>query len=84
MRSRKQMSLKQMELNAKALCFDWNNKYPVGTLVSFEEVIGHGETHRSRTRTPATIMCCEAVVWIEVQGSCVSLEHCTAVEDEVA
>lgn len=81
MRARKQMSLKQMETQAKAACFDWNNKHPVGTMVSFEEVVGRGETHRSMTRSPASVMSCEAVIWIEAQSSCVSLDHCTVVED---
>lgn len=73
------MTIRQQEAHAKKRIADWNARHPVGTLVSFEEVIGRGETHRSKTRSEATIMCCQAVIWIEAQGSCVSLDHCTVV-----
>lgn len=57
----------------------WNANHPVGTTVSFEEVIGRGETHRCKTRSEAKLMCGQAVVWIEAQSSCVSLDHCTVI-----
>lgn len=79
----KRMTLRQQEAHAKKQIEAWNGVNPVGTLVSFEEVVGRGETHRSKTRSAAVLMSCEAVVWIEAQGSCVSLEHCTVVADEV-
>lgn len=80
MPARKRMSLRQQEAHANDQVAAWNAKHPVGTVVSFEEVIGRGETHRSKTRSEAVVMCCEAVVWIEAQGSCVSLDHCTAID----
>lgn len=81
---RKQMSLKQMEANAKAACFDWNNKYPAGATVSYESVLGRGETHRCKTNGKAFVSSCEAVIFIEDVSGYVSLEHCTALADEVA
>lgn len=79
---RKQMSLKQMETHAKALCFDWNNKYPDGATVSYESVLGRGETHRCVTNGKAFVSSCEAVIYIESVSGYVSLEHCTVVADE--
>lgn len=78
--STKPMTLRQHEIHAKNQVDQWNSTHNVGTLVIFEEVIGRGETHRSKTRSEASLMCGEAVVWIEAQGSCVSLDHCTAIE----
>jgi hypothetical protein len=73
------MSLKQMEAQAKAQCFDWNEKHPNGTMVSYESVMGSGETHRCRTNGKAFVSSCEAVIFIERVSGYVSLEHCTAV-----
>ncbi|WP_257605410.1 hypothetical protein [Pseudomonas sp. UMAB-40] len=81
---RKQMSLKQMEIQAKALCFDSNAKYPAGTVVSYESIIGRGETHRTKTKGAAFVSSCEAVIYVEAVSGYVSVEHCTAVADEVA
>lgn len=78
---RKQMSLKQMETQAKAACFDWNNKYPDGATVSYESVLGRGETHRCKTNGKAFVSSCEAVIFIEGVSGYVSLEHCTAVAE---
>ncbi len=77
MRARKQMSMKQMETMAKAACHDWNEKYPKGTMVSFESIIGQGETHRGRTCGEAMVQSCEAVVFLEGKSGFVSIEHCT-------
>lgn len=79
---RKQMSLKQMETQAKANCFDWNGKHQAGTTVSYEAVLGRGETHRTKTSGEAFVSSCEAVIFIEAVSGYVSLEHCTAVADE--
>lgn len=81
---RKQISLKQMEINAKAQCFDWNGKHPAGTLVSYESIIGRGETRRAKTSGEAFVSSCEAVIYIEGVSGYVSIEHCTAVAEEVA
>lgn len=77
----KQMSLKQMEVAAKAACFDWNNKHPDGAVVSYESVLGRGETHRAKTNGAAFVSSCEAVIFIEGVSGYVSLEHCTAVAE---
>jgi hypothetical protein len=78
------MSLKQMEIQAKARCFDWNAKHPEGTLVSYEAVLGRGETHRTKTNGAAFVSSCEAVVFVEAVSGYVSLEHCTAVVEAMA
>ena len=74
-----QLSSEQREKLEREKVEVWNANHPAGTLISFEEVIGQGETHRSRTRSDASMMCGQAVVWIEAQSSCVSLDHCTVV-----
>lgn len=79
MPARKQMSLKQMEVQAKAQCFDWNAKYPKGTTVSYEALKGRGETHRTKTSGEAFVSSCEAVIFIEAVSGYVSIEHCTPV-----
>lgn len=80
---RKQMSLKEMETRAKAACHEWNEKYPDGVLVSFEEIIGRGETHRGHAGK-AMVQSCEAVVFIQGKAGFVSLEHCTPIEEQAA
>jgi len=80
---RKQMSLKQQETLAKAACHAWNEKYPDGVVVSFEEIIGRGETHRGKA-SQAMVQSCEAVVFIQGKSGFVSLEHCTPIEDPAA
>lgn len=76
----KPLSISQQRAKAKRAVASWNRKNPIGTEVSFEEFLGGGETHRSKTRTAATLMSHEAVVWIEAQGSCVLLTHCTVIK----
>ena len=68
-----------MEIEAKARCFDWNEKYPNGALVSFESVLGRGESCRCNTNGAAFVSSCEAVIFIEGVSGYVSLEHCTVV-----
>ncbi len=82
MAARKQMSLKQMEVQAKAACFDWNAKYPDGTLVSYESIVGRGETKRVQTAGEAFVSSCEAVVFVSGISGYVSLDHCTAIQEE--
>lgn len=61
-------------------CDKWNAKHPVGTLVSYEEIVGEGATHRGKTYSEAQVLSGHsAVVWIEGKSGCVCLEHCTAV-----
>jgi hypothetical protein len=81
MPARKQMSLKQMEVEAKAKCFDWNAKHQEGTTVSYESVLGRGETLRTKTNGEAFVSSCEAVIFIEGVSGYVSLDHCTAVSE---
>lgn len=58
----------------------WNAKHKVGTLVSFEEIVGDGETHRAATRAEATVLGGHtAVIFLEGKGGLVDLGHCKAV-----
>lgn len=82
MPARKQMSLKQMEIHAKALCFDWNEKYPEGTTVDYESTRGSGVTLRAETKGEAFVSSCEAVIFISGVSGYVSVEHCKAVESD--
>lgn len=83
MPARKQMSLKQMETIAKAKVYDWNERHPNGAFVSYESIIGQGETHRGWARGGAMVQSCEAVIFIEGYSGFVSLEHCTVLDAEV-
>jgi hypothetical protein len=58
----------------------WNAKHPAGTLVSYESIIGCGETHRGATKGDAFV--CNGhstVIFLEGKSGFVDLEHCTAV-----
>lgn len=79
---KKHLTLRQRESQQKALLESWNATNPIGTLVSFEELIGEGETHRGRSYSEAQLMCGTAVVWLEGKSGCVCLDHCTAVAAE--
>lgn len=67
-------------------CDEWNAAHDVGTVVSFEEIIGEGETHRAPSASEAQVLSGHtAVIWLEEKRGCVCLDHCTAVvESEVA
>jgi hypothetical protein len=68
----------------QAQCDAWNAKHPVGTLVSFENIKGEGETHRGKSSSEAQVMSGHsAVIWLENKSGCVHLDHCTAVAEEV-
>ena len=58
----------------------WNASNPIGTMVSYQEIIGDGETHRGVSISEAQILSGHsAVIWMEGKRGCVCLEHCTAV-----
>lgn len=71
------MSLREQETHAKAQCYDWNQKHTGETLVSYEELLGRGETHRAVTNGQAFVMSCQAVIFVEGISGAVSLDHCT-------
>ncbi|NAQ13485.1 hypothetical protein PscP89CL_04250 [Pseudomonas syringae] len=59
---------------------NWNAKHPVGTLVSFENIIGRGETHRGASSGEAYVVGGHtAVIFLEGKSGFVDLEHCKAV-----
>ncbi|MGE8046019.1 hypothetical protein ACQKO6_17685 [Pseudomonas monteilii] len=61
-------------------CDQWNAANPPGTLVSFEEILGDGETFRGRTSSEAQVTGGHtAIVFLEGKRGFVDLEHCTPV-----
>lgn len=61
-------------------CDAWNKKNPVGTMVSYEEIVGYGETHRGASNSEAQVLSGHsAVIWIDGKSGCVCLEHCKPV-----
>lgn len=59
---------------------NWNAKHPVGTLVSFEEIVGRGETHRGATKSEASVFGSHtAITFLEGKSGFVDLGHCKAV-----
>lgn len=59
---------------------NWNAKHPVGTVVSFEEFIGDGETHRGASTCDAWLFGGHtAAIFLEGKSGFVDLEHCKAV-----
>lgn len=80
MPARKKMNLRQQEAHATNLVAQWNQKYPHGALVSYEDILGEGESVRCNTRGQAYVMCCEPVISLESWSGAVSLEHCTPIE----
>ncbi|BAW26885.1 MULTISPECIES: hypothetical protein [Pseudomonas] len=73
-------TFEEQELHAKAQCYDWNSDYPKGALVSYEELLGQGETHRAETRGKAWVMCGQAVIFVDGLSGAVSLDHCTVIQ----
>lgn len=66
-------------------CDKWNAAHPEGTTVSYESIIGEGETHRGKSRSEAQVVGGHsAVIWLEGYSGWVCLDHCTAVAAEVA
>lgn len=67
------------EAQLQAQCDAWNKAHAVGTVVSFENIVGEGETHRGASTTPAQMLGGHtAVIWLEGKSGCVCLDHCTA------
>ncbi|RUT30909.1 hypothetical protein WG29040_23510 [Pseudomonas sp. PAMC 29040] len=64
-------------------CDVWNAANPEGTTVSFEEIVGEGETFRGKSNSAAQVLSGHtAVIWLEGKSGCVCLEHCTVVTDD--
>ena len=64
-------------------CDKWNAKSPIGTAVSYESIVGRGETFRGKSSSEAEVMGGHsAVIWLYGKSGCVSLAHCTAVAEE--
>lgn len=61
-------------------CNQWNAANPPGTLVSFEEIRGDGETFRGRTSGEAQVTGGHtAIVFLDGKSGFVALDHCTPV-----
>ena len=66
-------------------CDQWNAAHDVGVTVSYEEIVGDGETHRAPSYSLAQVLSGHSpVIWLEGKRGCVHLDHCTAVESEMA
>lgn len=64
-------------------CDIWNAAHPEGTTVSYESIIGEGETFRGKSRSLAQVAGGHsAVIWLEGYSGWVCLDHCTAVAAE--
>lgn len=69
----------------QAQCDAWNAAHPQGTEISYESIVGEGETHRGRSTSEAQVLSGHsAVIWLEGKSGCVMLSHCTAVAPEAA
>lgn len=79
----KNMSLRAQETAAKAQCYDWNAKHQGDTRVTYEELLGSGETIQTVTSGGAFVMCCQAVIFVADVSGAVSLDHCTAIAETV-
>lgn len=67
----------------QAQCDAWNRAHSVGTLVSFEEIRGRGETYRGKTASEADVTGGHtAIIFLEGKRGYVSLDHCTPVDGE--
>jgi len=54
------------------------------TTVTYEELLGSGESIQTKTCGRAFVMCCEPVIMVEDVSGAVSLDHCTVVAEEAA
>lgn len=67
-------------------CKEWNDKYPVGTLVKYFPVIGEYQHYKVYpTLTPAELLSGHTpVLWLKGKGGCVALEACEPVDQPEA
>lgn len=77
-------TLREQEDAAKIQCYDWNAQYKEGVTVTYEELLGSGESIQTKTCGRAFVMCCEPVIMVEDVSGAVSLDHCTVVAEEAA
>lgn len=59
-------------------------QYKEGVTVTYEELLGSGESIQTKTCGRAFVMCCEPVIMVEDVSGAVSLDHCTVVAEEAA
>lgn len=58
-------------------CAQFNEKYPVGTLVRYFPVKGEPEFREGHTTTTARVLSGHtSVVWLDSESGCVCLDHC--------
>lgn len=58
----------------------WNERYPVGTPVTYWPGFQTGEGRTSRTRTPAWVICESAVVSVDGYAGGIALTHVTPIQ----
>lgn len=63
---RPNMTLREQEDAAKIQCYDWNAQYKEGVTVTYEELLGSGESIQTKTCGRAFVMCCEPVIMVVV------------------
>lgn len=74
---------RKTEAQLQSQCDAWNEKHAEGVLVSYESVVGEGETHLGKSISPAEVLGGHsAVIWLEGKSGCVALDHCKVVEQE--
>lgn len=77
------VALRAEAMAAKKCVKDWNERYPVGTLVDYHAVIGEPATAQHATRSEARqLPNGEPVVWLEDKVGCVSLRAVTPIETD--
>ena len=63
--------------------WDWNEKHPIGTTVSYRPVVGASEHTVHRTRTRAQVLGGHtAVIWLEGKTGCIALDAIEALQDD--
>lgn len=75
---------RKSEAQLQSECDAWNQRHPEGVLVSYESIIGGGESHRGKSLGPAQVVGGHsAAIWLEGKSGYVDLEHCKAIEQQL-
>ncbi|MGE5353997.1 MAG: hypothetical protein ACM3P0_18060 [Acidobacteriota bacterium] len=72
------MTLKQHENKAIKQVTEWNNKYSIGQSVTVK--LDNGSKVLTKTTSEASVMSCQAVIWLEGIKGCYSLHRVEAFE----
>lgn len=62
-------------------CRNWNERYPVGTVVKYHPVICGDDFRLRRTVSDAQVLSGHtAVIWLDGERGCVALDACSPIE----